>query len=84
MLADRHTKTVKMIVRKVQDNNYMDGKRYILTIWRDYVKREVKLIRCIEKVCVKSLWAYGLAKIRDEAKDRIRQDTIESVLERFR
>jgi len=50
MYNARLQKSVGLIINKVENNNYMLQKRYILTQWRDYVKREVNFIKCIQNV----------------------------------
>lgn len=48
--SDRLQKSIQMIIRKVDSNDFMSQKRYILTQWRDYVKREVNFIDSIKNV----------------------------------
>ena len=84
MYNARLQKSVGLIINKVENNNYMLQKRYILTQWRDYVKREVNFIKCIQNVIQKSLWSKAFTEIRQFSR-RIRADTTkEDVLNRFR
>lgn len=39
-----------MIVSKVNSNHYTSQRRYIFMQWRQYVKREVNFIKCIQNV----------------------------------
>ena len=71
-------------MNKAGKNNYTLRKRYILTQWRDYVKREVAFITCIQTVIQKSLWSKGFSEIRHFSR-QVREDRTKSdVLNKFR
>lgn len=82
--SDRLQKSIQMIIRKVDSNDFMSQKRYILTQWRDYIRREVNFINSIKNVIQKSLWTKGFTSIRHFSRD-VRDDrNKEDVLNRFR
>lgn len=52
--------------------------------WRQYVKREVNFIKCIQNVMQKSLWNKAFMEIRNFSREGRAQDHQQTVLERFR
>eukprot|EP00347_Sterkiella_histriomuscorum_P005910 403354803 len=80
----RLQKSVAMIVNRVDKNDFMCQKRYILTQWRQYVKREVNFINCVEKVMTKSLWNSALMKIRQFSREADNHNNMSEKLNRFR
>lgn len=73
-----------MIIRKRDDNDHVCQKRYILSMWRQYVQREVNFIKCVEKVISKSLWNFGLKKIRQFSRNENKENIMSTKLNRFR
>ena len=84
LYTSRLQKSIQIIVNKVDKNDYMSQKRYILQQWRTYVKREKFFIQCIQKVIQKSLWTEGFKAIRSHARSEQQEEHVSAVLNKFR
>lgn len=66
----RLQKSVNLIINKVDNNDSMSYKRYILVKWREYVKREVSFINCVQNAIQKSLWNQAFIQIREFSRQK--------------
>jgi hypothetical protein len=54
-LNENFEKAFNTLVRRVQDNHYIDKRRNILLVWRDFIKSEKNAVNVIGAIARRTL-----------------------------
>lgn len=68
-LATNFEKAFDTLTRRVQDNYYIDKRRNILLVWRDYIKQEKNAVNVIGAIARKTLRMEVFQRIRLVARE---------------
>jgi hypothetical protein len=61
---------VQMLMRRNQENYFVDNRRYIIQHWRAFVARQKAFATAIKNALTKSMWSKGFTHIKAFARDK--------------
>jgi uncharacterized protein YchJ len=70
LLNQRVSMNVQMLMRRNQENYFVDNRRYIIQHWRAFVARQKAFATAIKNALTKSMWSKGFTHIKAFARDK--------------
>jgi len=82
-LSSNFDKAFNTLARRVMDNHYIDKRRNILLVWRDYIKAEKNAVNVIGAIARKTLRMEVFQRIRLVARENFLDKDANRKLDRF-
>ena len=82
-LSNNFDKAFNTLARRVMDNHYIDKRRNILLVWRDYIKAEKNAVNVIGAIARKTLRMEVFQRIRLVARENFLDKDANRKLDRF-
>lgn len=82
-MSNNFDKAFATLTRRVQDNHYIDKRRNILLVWRDFIKQEKNAVNVIGAIARKTLRMEVFQRIRLVARENFLDKDANRKLDRF-